>query len=217
MQSNEQQLRQALTSAVGDIAKRGYAVAADARLQGVEIELKRWTALTKEEKSKLWAGMQTGRFVLYAGSMTFLMRCAEKSAAPTWNLANGQSMRTGGDDDFELFGLESAQLVLDNSWMSPAQVQRLEASRAGWVELHRSDLAVLVDKVVNASENVISLSQREMRVLLREARQIWNDEQSYLSEPQKSSLQLVISSVWGSIRPKWWEFGLRSRPKEFRE
>ena len=79
MQPNEHQMRQALVSVVGDIAKQGYAVAADARLHGVENELERWTTLTQEEKAKLWSAMQTAQFVLFAGSMTYLTRCANKS------------------------------------------------------------------------------------------------------------------------------------------
>lgn len=216
MQPNAQELRQALVSVVGDIAKQGYAVAADARLHGVENELGRWTTLTDEEKSKLWSAMQTGQFVLFAGSMTYLTRCGNRSTTPTWDLAHGQCMRSGREDDFDLFGLGSAQFDLDTSWMSAIQVERLEGARARWVELHRGDLAALVDKAANGSSDLNSVSQYERRVLLREARRLWNQEQPYLSESQKSSLQAVISNLWKSISPRWWEFGLRSRPKELR-
>jgi hypothetical protein len=216
MQPNDQLFRNALTSAVGGIAKQGYVLAADARLLGIENALKRWTSLTKEDKSKLWSAMQPGKFVLYAGTMFYLTQCANKSTVPTWDLAKGQCMRTGVDDS-GLFGLESAQFDLDTAWMNGIQLQRLEAARARWVDLHRADIEVLVAKLVDSSANLHSLSQKDKRVLLRETRQVWNDDEPHLSESQKSSLQSVISNVWRSICPRWWEFHLRSRPKELRE
>lgn len=203
----------ALVSAVGSISKEGYAVAADARLLGVEKALEQWASLPQKDKSTLWSAMQTGTFTLYAGSMFYLTQCANKSTVPTWDLRNGQSMRTGVDDS-GLFGLESAQFVLDASWLNRVQIQRLEAARAKWVELHRADIEIVVNKLAGACTRLDSQSQAELRALLREARQVWKDEQSHLSQGQKSSLQSVIFKGWESIRPRWWEFHLKKRPDE---
>ena len=214
MQLDDQTVRSALVSAVGSIAKEGYAVAADGRLLGLEKALEQWESLTSKEKSIIWSGMQTGTFTLYAGSMFYLTQCAKKaSIAPRWDVKNGQSMRTGADDS-GLFGVDSAQFDLDTKWMSAVQSQRLEAARARWVELHRAEIEVLVAKLAATGASLNSISQKELRALLREARQVWKDERPHLSESQKSSLQSVISQAWESIRPRWWEFHLKKRPKE---
>ena len=202
----------ALVSAVGSISREGYAVAADARLVGLERSLDQWASLTDKDKSTLWSAMQPGTFTLYAATMVYLGQCAGKSIVPEWSLKNGQSMRTGGNDSG--FGLGSAEFVLDNSWMSAAQIQRSEAARAKWKVLHCADIQALVDKLADTSTRISCLSQSEMRVLLRDAKRVWNDEQPHLSEHYRSSLQSVISTAWESIRPRWWEFHLKKRPKQ---
>ena len=212
----ERLFQSAMVSAVQSVSKDGYAVAANARLLGLETALGKWVTLTNKEKAEIWSGMKTGKFVLYAGTMNYLSRCANKSTVPVWDVTTGQPMSTGQDEiDSQLFGiLGSAQFELDIDWMNGIQIRRLEAARAKWRELHGIDVDILLAKLAEAAARLTSLSEAERRGLLREARQTWNDEQPHLSDGQKASLRTVISNLWNSIHPRWWEFRLRARPKE---